>query len=509
MGLTVTLLIGTVVVLIAIVAVRATTFLGLPSLLLYLALGVLLGTSGFGIDWSDANLAKELGTIALVIILAEGGLTTRWREVKPHLGLGLALSTVAVAVSVTVMALFMIFVLRMNWQVAVVIGAIVSSTDAAAVFSVLRRLGLPSKVTAALEVESGLNDAPVILLVTFLSVPLSQIQPWWEIGLLIVYELVGGLIIGLLVGAGGVALMKRGALPSAGLYALMALAVLLLSYELATVAHSSGFLAVYVAGVVLGNANLPFKRAVIGFAEALAWLAQIGLFVMLGLLVFPDQIPAEVLPALLIGAVLLFVARPVSVAVASLGHKVSLKEQVFFSWAGLRGAVPIVLATIPISNGLDEGWRILHMVFVLVVVFTLAQGTSLPAMANWLGLTGKAQTRELEVEVAVLDEMAADLMTVAVPDGSKLSGVYIGDLRLPSASAVSLVIRGDKRFVPDSGTLIRAGDQLLVVAASDQREATERRFRAIARSGRLASWFGDDGSENPPGAQSDNRGVGH
>ncbi|WP_255413442.1 cation:proton antiporter [Blastococcus sp. Marseille-P5729] len=259
MGLTVTLLIATVVVLVAILAVRITTYLGFPSLLLYLALGVVVGSSGISPEWHDADVAKDLGTLALVVILAEGGLTTRWRDVRPHLALGLALSTVAVAVSVVVMATFMIAVLGMSWQVAVVIGAVISSTDAAAVFSVLRRLGLPPKVTGALELESGLNDAPVILLVTFLSVPLSEVLPWWQIALLIGYELLAGLLIGLLIGRAGAWLMRRGALPSAGLYALMAVALLLLAYEVAAVSHASGFLSVYVAGVVLGNANLPFS----------------------------------------------------------------------------------------------------------------------------------------------------------------------------------------------------------------------------------------------------------
>ena len=496
MGLTVTLLIATVVVLVAIVAVRATTFIGLPSLLLYLVLGVLLGVST---EWQEVDLAKDLGSLALVVILAEGGLTTRWRDVKPHLGLGVALSTIGVVVSVLIMAGFMMLVLDASWQVAVVAGAIISSTDAAAVFSVLRGLGLPSRITAALELESGLNDAPVILLVTFLSVPVNEIDPWWQVALLIVYELVAGLVLGLLVGFGGAALMRRGSLPSSGLYALMALAVLLLSYELAAVTGASGFLAVYVAGVVLGNSNLPYKRAVIGFAEAVAWLAQICLFVMLGLLVMPAEIPQAVLPALLIGVVLLFVARPVSVAVGSIGRGLSIRDQLFFSWAGLRGAVPIVLATIPISNGLEGGWRILHIVFVLVVVFTLLQGTTLPAVARRLRLTGQAQTQDVEVEVAVLDEMAADMMTVAVPEGSRLSGLYIADLRLPPASVVSLVVRGDARFVPDNQTRIRGGDQLLVVVASEQREATERRVRALARTGRLAHWFDDEGDEDGPG----------
>lgn len=497
MGLTVSLLIATVIVLAGIVAVRATTYIGLPSLLLYLAFGVLLGVVT---EWHEADLAKEFGTLALVVILAEGGLTTRWRDVKPHLGFGVALSTVAVAVSVAIMAGFMVLALGTSWQVAVVTGAIISSTDAAAVFSVLRRLGLPARINAALELESGLNDAPVILLVTFLSVPVDEISAWWQIALLIGYELLGGLLVGLVTGFGGVELMRRGSLPSSGLYALMAVAVLLLSYEIATVAGTSGFLAVYVAGVVLGNSNLPYKRAVIGFAEALAWLAQICLFVMLGLLVFPSQIPQAIGPALLIGAVLLLVARPVSVAAASLGRGIPAREQLFYSWAGLRGAVPIVLATIPVSNGLDGAWRILHIVFILVVVFTLVQGSTLPAVARRLRLTDQAQTQDVEVEVAVLDEMAADLMTVAVPEGSRLSGLYLSDLRLPATSVVSLIVRDGERFVPDHQTRIRGGDQLLVVVASDQREATERRVRALARSGRLAGWFDDDGTDAAPPA---------
>lgn len=506
MGLTVGLLIATVVVLAGIVAVRVTTLVGLPSLLLYLALGVLLGIIT---EWHEVDLAKDLGTLALVVILAEGGLTTRWRDVKPHLGLGVALSTIGVAVSVLVMAAFMMLVLGVGWQLAVVTGAIISSTDAAAVFSVLRRLGLPPRISAALEVESGLNDAPVILLVILLSVPIDSIDPWWQIALLIGYELVAGLLAGLLIGYGGAELMRRGSLPSSGLYALMALAVLLLSYELATVAGASGFLAVYVAGVVLGNSNLPYKRAVIGFAEAMAWLAQICLFVMLGLLVFPSEIPRAVLPALLIGAALLFVARPLSVAASSVGRRIPLREQLFYSWAGLRGAVPIVLATIPISNGLQGGWRVLHIVFVLVVVLTAVQGTTLPLVARALKLAGKAQTKDVEVEVAVLDEMAADMMTVAVPEGSRLNGLYLAELRLPPASVVSLVLRGDSRLVPDEQTRIQAGDQLLLVVASEQREATERRVRALARSGRLAAWFDDEGDENPPrrgpGEESDRR----
>lgn len=493
MTLSTALLIGAGVLLVAVLAVRVSTKFGLPTLLLYLGLGVLLGESVVGVRFDSAATAQALGIVALVVILAEGGLTTRWVEVRPRLSLGILLSTVGVAVSVGVIASFMVLAFGLTWQSALLLGAVVSSTDAAAVFSVLRSLGLPKRVSAAMELESGINDAPVIIIVTLLSVAPDSVAPIWEIALLIVYELVAGAVIGFLVGRLAIEVLRRSALPVSGLYPIMALAFLVLAYAAAAVLHASGFLAVYVAGVVLGNASLPHRRATVGFVEGVAWLAQIGLFVMLGLLVSPSAIPAVVLPALAVGLVLLLVARPLSVVASAIWLKMPWREQVFLSWAGLRGAVPIVLATIPIVQNIDRSQELLHLVFVLVVVFTLVQGTSMPALARLLGVAGTAETRQLEVEVAPLDHMGAEILNVGVPEGSKLHGVYVGELRLPKSANVSLVLRNGSTFVPSSDTRILHGDELLVVVDSEVREQTELRLRAVARAGRLASWRGETG----------------
>ena len=268
-------------------------------------------------SFSDYEVANSLGTVALALILAEGGITTNWAHVRPQLGTGVLLSTLGVAVSVAVVAGGAVWLFGLSWKVAIILGAVVSSTDAAAVFSVLRRLGLPSRILSTLELESGLNDAPVVLIVVALSIPDDvAVAPWWQIAVQIAAELVGGAVIGILVAWLGVQLLRRVALPSSGLYSVTVLAILVLAYAPAAEAHTSGFLAVYAAGVVLGNAKLPHKRAAIAFAEAIAWIAQMGVFIMLGLLVSPPKLVPVIVPALVIGAILLFIARPLSVLVS-------------------------------------------------------------------------------------------------------------------------------------------------------------------------------------------------
>jgi cell volume regulation protein A len=247
---------------------------------------------------------------------------------------------------------------------------------------------------------------------------------------------------------------------------------------------------------VLGNSHLPHRRAVLGFAEGLAWLAQIGLFVLLGLLVTPDDLLPAVLPALGIGAVLLFVGRPLSVLASATWFRVPLRAQAFLAWAGLRGAVPIVLATIPYGAGLPGGRQLFDVVFVLVVVFTLVQGATLAPVARWLGVVEEGRTDDLAVEAAPLEEIDADLLALTIPPGSRLHGVYVGELRLPVDASVVFLLRGGRRSVPDVGTRLRSGDSLLIVAASGCREQTEHRLRAIGRSGRLARWFAEGNQGN-------------
>lgn len=490
------LLIGALVVLVAISALRFTTKLGLPSLLLYLAIGIALGEAGLGVRFSNAGLTQQLGITALVIILAEGGLTTRWSAVRRQMPFAAVLSTVGIGVSVVVIAVLVHLIFDTGWAPAFLLGAIVSSTDAAAVFSTLRRLNLRPRLSAALEAESGLNDAPVIILVTLIVDGKIGELAWYQAAGLIGYELVAGAVIGVVIGKLGVEVLRRSALPSAGLYPLAAIGHTVLAFAVASVAHGSGFLAVYVAGVVMGNAALPHRRSVIGFAEGLAWLAQIGLFVLLGLLVSPARLPMVLLPAVIVGVLLLVLARPLSVLLTASWFRIPLREQAFLSWAGLRGAVPIVLATIPITAGVPGAQRIFDIVFVLVIVFTIVQGTTLPPVARLLRVIEEAEPHELSVEAAPLEELGADLLQVTVPEESHLAGVYLSELQMPPGSAVTLVVREKKGFVPDKATRLRIGDSMLVVASGEARDAAEARLRAVSRRGKLARWFGESGDDS-------------
>jgi potassium/hydrogen antiporter len=487
---------GALIVLVAAVALRLADRLGLPSLLIYLALGVLLGESGLGVEFEDVELTQTLGVAALVVILAEGGLTTRWADVRRAIGPGLSLATVGVAVTVAVTAAVAVWLLDFSWAFALLLAAVIGSTDAAAVFAALRRLPLPRRLAASIEAESGLNDAPAILLVTAVAAYLTDAEAdaWWVVVLLVVVQLLGGALVGLAVGAAGVQLLRRVALPLAGFYPLATLALCVLAFSAATLAQTSGIVAVYLCGLVLGNAALPHRTASVGFAEGMAYLAQIGLFVLLGLLVSPSRLGDAVFPALIVGAALLLAARPLAVVLSLVWFRMPLAQQAFISWAGLRGAVPIVLATFPVAAGVSGAVRIFDTVFVLVVVFTLIQGWSLPWVARRLGIAAPLTPRDVHVESAPLDELDADLLQLTVPDGSRLHGVYLPELRLPEDAAVVLIVREGRPFVPDPRTRLRRGDQALLVTARRSRSAAERRLRAVSRAGRLASWRGETGA---------------
>ncbi len=483
------LLVGAAVLLVAILAVRVSVGFGLPTLLIYLMIGVVLGEAGAGLEFDNAEIAHALGFAALILILAEGGLTTPWPEIRPVMRLGVSLATVGVAVSVLVMAVFCHYVLGLSWELAVLLGAVTSPTDAAAVFSVLRRLPLPRRLTGSLEAESGLNDAPTVVLVTLVSAGGNHSvlgfagEIVWELGI--------GVITGVVVGFGGAWLLRRSALPSSGLYPLAVLSLTVLAYGSTTSVHGSGFAAVYVAALILGNADLPHRAATRSFSEGVAWLAQIGLFVMLGLLLSPSQIDlTSVVTAVVAGLALTVLARPISVAVASLVQPMSLPELGFLSWAGLRGAVPIVLATIPLAEKVDGAQQLFDIVFVLVVIDTLVTAPTLPWVAKVLRVTRRNEPRDLEVEAAPLERIAADLLQVTISPKSLMHGVEVGELRLPTGSSVALIVRDGKTLVPERRTVLRRGDEILVVTPRKDREATEQRLRAVSVGGRLAQWLG-------------------
>jgi cell volume regulation protein A len=292
-------------------------------------------------------------------------------------------------------------------------------------------------------------------------------------------------------------MMRRVALPSSGLYPLAVLSFTVLAYAGTSAAlHASGFAAVYTAALVLGNSELPHRAATRSFSEGVAWIAQIGLFVMLGLLVTPgDILPKHVLIATLAGLLLTFVARPLSVLACVFAHRLSVRQQLFVSWAGLRGAVPIVLATIPLAENVDDSEELFNIVFVMVVIYTLLTGPTLPWVAARLEVTERGEARDLDVEAAPLERVAADLLQVSITSHSRLHGVEVAELRLPVGASVSLVVRAGRTLVPDAGTVLRRGDELLVVTPRKLREATEDRLRAVSRRGRLAHWL--DAPEAP------------
>jgi len=503
--LNVVVLAVTALLLIAVAAVRLSTRAGLPTLLLYLGLGVLVGEAGLGLQFEDAQLTQVVGLLLLAIIIAEGGLTTRWEVIRPVLGPSLLLATLGVALSVAVTAAVTYALLDVDLRTALLLGAVVGSTDAAAVFSVLRRFPLQRRLRATLEAESGSNDPLAIILVTLIvSDGWEQADPLTALAQ-VVYQLLIGAVVGLLVARVGESVLRRSALPSVGLYPIATVAIVMFAFAAAGVVAASSFMAVYVAGLWLGNARLPHRNATLGFAEGLAWLSQMGLFVLLGLLASPGRLPDALLPALIVGSGLLLLARPFSVLVCATPFRVPWREQAFMSWAGLRGAVPIVLATIPVSARLPAAQQVFDIVFVLVVVFTLVQAPALPSLARRLRVGDEEDTTEVAIESAPLEQIDADLLQFAVPKGSKLQGVAMWELRLPPGAVVAVIVRDGRPIVPDARTTLRPVDQLLLIVPSSARRQVERRLLAVHRAGRLASWLGEHGRTAP--RSTDGRGT--
>jgi cell volume regulation protein A len=500
-GLAQAVVIGGAVVLLAVVGVRFAGRLGLPGLLLYLGIGLLLGNVSTRVPFGpsigplDPELATVLGYAALIIILAQGGLTTRWSQLRPVLGPSIALATVGVAVSVTVVALPLIWFAGLDPRIAILLSAVLAATDAAAVFSVLRRVPILPRLRTLLEGEAGLNDAPVVVLVAVVASGAMTAAPWL-IPLVVVGELVGGGLIGILIGLGTRWLLPRLALPAVGLYPIAVLTPIVAAYGIADLLHVSGFIAVYLSAVIVGSSSaLPHQRAVKGFSDGLAWVAEIGLFIMLGLLVDVSRLPAAIGIALAAALLLLVLGRPLSAIIALAPFRWPARCIAFVSVTGLRGAVPIVFAAIPLGLAMPGAEIVFDATFIVVLILTLVQTPALPWVARRLGVAVAQPAGELDVDSAPLDGVNAVMLGLSIPKDSRLVGVFVREIGLPQPAAVSLVIRERSTLVPDSETRLRAGDQIVVVTTPRARDATERRLRAISREGRLAVWRGDAGDD--------------
>ena len=488
-GLAPALLIGAAIVLVSILGVRFSGRLGVPGLLLYLVLGLLLGTTVPVLDLQDAQLATVLGYAALVLILAHGGLTTRMSELRPVMWPAIVLASLGVGISVAILAVPLALWFGVSPQVAILLGAVLAATDAAAVFSVMRRMRVSTRVRTLLEAEAGFNDAPVVVLVSVVSSADFGTTPWWQIPAVVALELVGGAIVG--VGAGYVSrwVLPRLALPAVGLYPIAALALLVAAYGLADLVHASGFLAVYIAAVIIGStARLPNRRSIIGFADGLGWIAEIGLFVMLGMLAEVSRLPEALPLAVAVTVILVLVARPVSSVVSLVPFRLPWQTVAFTSIAGLRGAVPIVFAAIPLGLGVPGARTVFDVTLLVVLILMLVQLPVIRRVGRRLGVVRPDELAEMELESAPLDGMQAVVLGLEVPSGSGIVGAYISEVGLPDGAVIALIVREGRALAPDMHTRIRAGDQVLVVATEDSRRAAEDRIRAVVRRGPLARW---------------------
>lgn len=398
------MLVAAVLLLLSIAAWKVSGRLGIPALLLFLGIGMLAGSDGpGGIYFDNASLAQSVGVIALAFILFAGGLDTEWKVVRPALGGAIALSTVGVLLTAVVVAGFAILLFHVSFLEGLLLGAIISATDAAAVFSVLgaRNLNLSKKLMPLLELESGSNDPmAVFLTIGITNLLVDPHESVFSVLLLFVQQMGIGAVLGLLLGWGAIYVIRRLHLEEAALYPVLTVALVLLTYGLTATLGGSGFLAVYLVGILLGNSTVQRVNRLSGFHDSLAWLTQIAMFLILGLLVFPSELPAVFVSGLLITGVVIFIARPVSVLITLLPVKMSIQEKLFVSWVGLRGAVPIVLATFPLLAGVSNSSLLFNLVFFVVFVSVLLQGTSVPFVAKWLGVIippeGTAQETKIE-----------------------------------------------------------------------------------------------------------------
>ena len=460
---------------------RASQRFGVPIALLFLGVGMLAGSEGIGgIEFTDYQFAFRIGVLALALILFDGGLNTPLHAVRRAVAPAGVLATAGVAGTATLVAAGAHY-LGLGWGAALLLGAVVSSTDAAAVFSVLRGSGLQLKrrVGVTLEVESGFNDPVAVILTTVLTqnILTPGAASGWRIPVEIVMQIALGTALGAGVGYGGRSLLSKLGLLSGGLYPVMTLSLGLVAFGLTTLAHGSGFLAVYLAGLILGNGPLPYRTGLLRVHDALAWLSQVGMFLILGLLVFPSRLLGVAPVGLAIGVLLGFVVRPVVVWLCLLPFRYPQREVLYIGWVGLRGAVPIVLATFPVLAGVPGAETLFDLVFFIVVVNALVQGGSVGWVTRKLGL----QSKEPPAPQAVLaiesrQPLHGELMSFYIDEALVVTGVPVADLPLPEGAAVALIIRGNALVPPVAGTALQAGDHVHVIAGREDRAFIQLMF---------------------------------
>lgn len=468
------ILIGSVLLVASILANKASFKLGIPTLILFIIVGMLAGSEGIGrIYFNDPHTAQLLGIVALNFILFSGGMDTKWESVQPILWRGVSLSTIGVLLTATVVGVFVHLVLDFTLAEGLLLGSIVSATDAAAVFSILRsrNIGLKGSLRPTLELESGSNDPMAYILTISLTYWISSGGESSAIVLVLHFfkEMAIGAVAGYALGRLMKYIINRIKLDTEGLYPVLVMAMIFFTYSFTHIIGGNGFLAVYLAALVLGNSNFLHKKSLIRFYDGQAWLMQIIMFLTLGLLVFPSRVFPIIDVGLLISAVLIFVARPIAVFISLAFFKVKTRHKLFISWVGLRGAVPIVFATYPLLEGLDKADMIFNLVFFISVTSVLVQGTTLPLVAKWLRLTVPQKVkRKTALDLELADTIKSELIELLIPEKSKVIGKPVVKLEFPANTQIVLLSRGGKYFQPNGATILEMGDKLLILASTKE-----------------------------------------
>ena len=461
------LIVGSFLLFISILASKLSAKLGIPTLLIFLAIGMLAGSDGLGgIRFESPYMAKILGTITLTLILFSGGLDTDYSHIRPIIWHGVGLSTVGVLVTAFSIGYFISWITDFSLIQGLLVGSIVSSTDAAAVFSILRfrHLSLKANLAPTLELESGSNDAMAYFLMIFFTDLLSTHQ---EISLLAAIPrffqemLIGG-ILGLAMGQLMLFVVNKAQLSYEALYPGLTLALILFTYATTNFVHGSGFLAVYIAGIVLGSQNFIHKQSLIRFYDGIAWLMQAVMFIVLGLLVEPHKLIPIVGIGILISGFVMLIARPISVFLALAFNEVTFNAKVFLSWVGLRGAVPIIFAIHPLLVGVDRADAIFHIVFFIVFTSVLLQGTTLYPLAKWLQLEEKTPSQK-PPPMILAEVVRSKIFELLVPQDSIAAGKKIVEIGFPKGALIVLIKRKQAYITPWGGTEIEPGDKLTVM----------------------------------------------
>ncbi|MBB6328989.1 cell volume regulation protein A [Algoriphagus iocasae] len=469
------LLISSLLLLAGVLASKTAGKTGIPMLLIFLGVGMLAGSDGIGgIRFDNPHIAQFLGIISLTYILYSGGLDTKWPSIKPVLKPGITLSTLGVLLTSLSLGTFVFLITKLGFLESLLLGAIVSSTDAAAVFSVLRAksIGLKGHLRPLLELESGSNDPMAYFLtVSLLGLITLETGSIWEIiPLFFIQMLVGG-FLGWLFGRATVLLINKVNLDFEGLYPVMLLALVLITYTFVDLLGGNGFLAVYISAITVGNGKMAHKKSLMKFFDGVAWLMQVIMFITLGLLVFPKQLIPVSGIAILAALFLIMVARPLGVFISLSFFKFKLREKVFISWVGLRGAVPIVFATLPLIANIEQSGIIFHMVFFIVLASVAIQATTLPLAAKLLHLSLPASLKKRSMlDLELSDDFKNAILEIQIPKNSHIEGKKILELGFPSSSLIVLVKRDGKFITPNGQTELKAEDELMIMMENEHQE---------------------------------------